>query len=203
MKARASGLFCFGVCAALAAAHVYAASPVIVDATGRVMAFYVGPVETSRVRGVTTEGFLLEFYMTEGALSAVPADAAGAGAYGVTTGTMYFTEPNCGGTAFGQLSNGSVPYRGGIVFEVEFQQQRWYVPKYPTIQNFTAASERQNANFTCSASNVTGLFVPIFPNDPAITGFSNLPFTPPLRIEVATISDPSGLLLRDGFETPT
>lgn len=204
MKARHQGLVVAAVCAALAASHALAASPVIVDATGRVLAFYLGRTQTEgEVYAISTQGYVIKFVMKTGVVSVLPGNAAGTD-NDASPSAVYFAGLGCTGATYFVINNGtSPPYLGGYVFRSAFDNAHWYVPKAAAHVTPTVLSARDLDNGNCFPAPPGGTYVPVLPNDPAITGFSAAPVVAPLRIEVATINDPSGLLLRDGFETAT
>jgi len=186
------------MCAALVATYTFAASPVIVDATGRILAFYEGPVDPNSLylRGITTQGFVV-IYRMDVAEMEQGSDASGGSTF--SGDAIYFSGPMCTGSTFGRLDAGPPPYgyNGGFLFKSS--NDVWYVPKNAPVTTENPQSVRSGGN--CSPTIQMGTYVPVFPNDPIVTGLSNTPPQAPLRIEVATINDPSGLLLRDGFET--
>lgn len=198
MNNRASGPLCIGFLVALTAANVQAASPVVVDATGRVLGFYQGPTGADHVRIISTQAYVMKVAMKTGSIQDQPNNAADNND-GIDTSAVYFTGPNCTGDSYYPAGDPG-PKLGGWVFWASIDASLWYVPKQPQIVQFTAMSVQPLDSGPCTNVSVFGGYIRAQRNDPAVTGFSNEPMVAPLRIEVATISNPSGLLLRDGFE---
>ncbi len=180
---------------------IEAASPVIVDANGNVLAFYsTGYGAGGLVKGVTTEGYQVVLDARTGRVSGVGLDPSSASVDGLRT---YYSEGGCTGNAY-MVVNGVSGFTGGTVFLVDGAQPVLrYIPK-ATIPTATAVmSYRETGTGNCAGfMNANFVVVPVFVNDPAITGLPNtLVYPAPLRIEIATISEPSGRVFRDGFET--
>lgn len=200
MNPHATGLLSLGVVATIAAAQALAASPVVVDATGRVLGFYQAPTNPDVVRLISTQGYVAKINMKTAAFSVVPGNAVDA-SDGIGTGAVYYAGLNCTGDPFYSVASAGETKLGGWVFWSENDNGLWFVPKAPTIVQFTAQSGRSLDSGSCSNTSFSSDFTRAYPNDPGTTGVSNTPPVAPLRIEVATVADPSGLLLRDGFET--
>lgn len=182
-------------------ATIKAASPVIVDANGNVLAFYSTGIGAGAARGVTTEGFTTAFEMKTGAVSATWGIDPGESS--ITMNRTYYSQASCTGSSYMEVS-GVSGFTGGVVFRVGgSQEQLRYVPKSTPAANYPVMSYRETGTGNCVNSNNIGFVgVPVFPNDPGVTGLPNvLAYPAPLRIEVATINEPSGVLLRDGFES--
>jgi hypothetical protein len=124
----------------------------------------------------------------------------------VTTGLMgmiinvYYPGTNCTGSAYMDFSNTlqEEDYRviGGVYNAVDWYNgvytnpiEYWYVPKTPTIiDNLQVQSVRAYDDNTqtvvCNPLTATiSTAVETFANDPAITGFLNVPFATPLRYD--------------------
>lgn len=180
-------------------ATINAASPVIVDANGNVLAFYsTGALSAGNARGVTTEGFSVVFELKTGAVSST---------WGIDPGEArmdmvrtYYSQAGCTGSAY-MVTTGVASFIGGVVFQISDQLR--YIPKSTPNANYPVMSYRETGTGNCvNSTNISFVGVPVFPNDPEVTGLPNvLAYPAPLRIEVATINEPSGVLLRDGFES--
>jgi len=179
-----------------------AASPVVADASGRIVGFYQGPVEPDVVRVISTQGYVTRINMKTGGYSVSPGNAVNSQDQ-VSTSAVYYASANCSGNAFYTVGQPVGTNLGGWVFWSEADNALWYVPKAPVISQFTALSVRPLDSGPCSNISVFGDYTPARLNDPNVTGISNTPPQAPLRLEVATISTPSGLLFRDGFESTT
>lgn len=199
MNVRAAGLLCLGVGAAISASHALGASPVVADATGRILGFYQAPTSPDVVRLISSQGYVAKINMRTAAYSVAPGNAVDA-EDGIGTGAVFFAAQNCVGDPFYPVTSATEAKFGGWVFWSANDNALWYVPKAPTIVQFTAQSVRPLDSGSCSNTSFPSDFTRAHPNDPGITGVSNTLPIAPLRIEVATIADPSGLLLRDGFE---
>jgi hypothetical protein len=188
--------------AVLVSFPLQAASPVLIDATGRILGFYA-EVRDSTPVVVSPQGYLVRYDLRNARVSSEYTDLLGGGTS--LGGALYYSVPNCAGdpyVSYPQLSAGGFVFSLGS-FEPTLPRADllFYVPKGLTQEvQFTTAS-RLLLDGTCQNGNTaTGPFLRVYPNDPNETGVPGQP-AGPLRLEVGAIDDPSGLLLRDGFES--
>jgi hypothetical protein len=184
------------VVACLLAQSTSAGSPVVSDASGSVLGFYLGPnnISTS-VTVVTTTGFIVQYETETGVMLSTPVDAWGE--QGSNVSNLYFTTPDCTGQAY--ITSSGV-YRGGSVAR-QIGGQIYYVQKGATALALDDQS-RMTGGVCQTGSNTSSDLMPVFPNDPNVTGVSNTPpATGRLRIEVADMRGANSFrVFRDGFE---
>ncbi len=91
-------------------------------------------------------------------------------------------------TAFSSYINGNQP-------------ELWYAPKDEQLVQRSFVSWRDvNSQNTCVSFNSSGYSVRVFPNDPTVTGVSNVPPTPPFRLEPYIVESGSPNVFADRFE---
>jgi hypothetical protein len=138
----------------------------------------------------TPQGFVSEVIVTNGRL------------FG--GGAAYFTDTDCGtsgGTAYLELGVGDGPIESvalmpGSVFDIAvgyvsspLPPEYWYIPKPVTLlDNRPVQSVRKwdwnTDSVVCTPVSATlSNAAPIFPNDPAVTGFPNAAFPAPITVE--------------------
>lgn len=191
------------------------------DAQGAVVGFYTGAGdagtgnEAGYVRVVSNTGYATAINGHSGKISR---DIAGVTPDGRNLNTVIrFTTTDCTGQAFVDTSASAVefPERNnaplpGAVFRAsggDLDFDLWYVPKGATLvaAGSTPPLIRARVGTTCTdvygPVNAQYLLYPVTPNDPAVTGFPNVPFVPPLTIEPVPVSAVFSIF-RDSFESP-
>jgi hypothetical protein len=182
---------------------VASATPIVVDADGRMVGFYQGAEATSKATrefAVSEKGYRFAFQRKTGRLLAPQASAFHGG--------VVFTSGDCTGPAY---LNGDSAIGGTIILGAEPTPSiitqpdppLYYVPQVPVVQiggiisSAWQFSATEPYDITCVSFMASPRFflTPIQPNDPNETGIPNNRFRPPLRVI-------SSWLLRDGFERP-
>lgn len=165
-------------------------SPVVRDSVGRTIGYYSGTYFTQRAMfvvsptgytfGVGGDGRVVSY--------AGPADGSQ-----VNPDGFYFESTDCSGQAYTMDRS-----FGGFVTRAS--TGLIYVPKGAESALRIVSSRGNAAGGNCVQLQQTMDVVPVFQNDPEVTGVPNTDFTPPIVIGVARDVHE---VLRDGYETPT
>lgn len=203
----------------LAVAPAAAQTPVVRDNAGSTLGFYSGfPVPggstiiSGRLKVISSSGYVATFVAASGLLDVNGTQTADGG---LVSNPVMFKTLDCTGQGY-VFTSGSPAYpidgqlpMGGAVFRVSGTPglyDIWYVPKSAVAYVPGAEASmftRARLNEVCQPAGGVqpdSVLYPAFPNDPGITGIPNVPFTPPLRIDVAPVSAVLSIF-RDSFES--
>jgi hypothetical protein len=183
------------------------------DATGALVGLYGGPAgydaapglpsaSGSAFRVISSTGYAFSIGTGSGVVlygrEAHP--AYGGGINGQIATSLSYLTVDCSGPAYLVIAPAGLTDQitGGVAFRVA-QGPIFYTPKSAIAGARTIRSSGLPVVGQCSADTPTErMTLPAFPNDPATTGVSNVPFVPPLTLGLA---DTPWLLLRDSFES--
>lgn len=165
----------------------------IYDANGLLVGEFA-EYQGGRVSVHSVRGFRFSLDGDTGAIIDFPVDVSGAD-YGPSR--MNFTTPDCSGQAFASAGR---QYPAGGVILPNGLRGLYYVAKAPVVTTQTLVSFYTGTTCEVFAIPPPTSVVPAFPNDPNVTGVPNLPFVPPIRLEMTPISSFFGIF-KDGFES--
>lgn len=127
-------------------------------------------------------------------LAGISKDIAGVG---YLDGELVYSSVNCTGQAYVGITASSPA--GGIITNVG-NNTLYYVTKAPAVSTLAFGSSYSNPSGCNAIQPTIEMAVPALPNDPAITGVPNTPFTPPLHLEMVPLSQ-FFQLFKNGFES--
>jgi len=117
---------------------------------------------------------------------------------------VFFASAGCTGQAYFKVFTGTparvgVPIGGFVFSALGLETAPFFVAK-DAVTVVLQPQSRLGIGGACDPVNnqPADSFVPAGPNDPAVTGFPNAPYQPPLRIGVV---EPAWRLFSDGFES--
>jgi hypothetical protein len=185
----------------LVAQAASANSLIVFDMAGRGIGYYAGLCGTNDIvwNVYSATGYIACINKDDGSLqSAIPLDNFG--------GWMYesgFAAVDCGGTRFAYSNSGAGSFFGGYVFG-DLHDSAVY-----TVNNGSVSTQTQLysinipdgvgcQNFSKPPINLYVL--PVFENDQAVTGFSNVSYLGPLRIQPAPDTVLADLIFFDSLE---
>ena len=181
------------------------------DATGTLVGLYLGPAgydtnsglpvaEGSAFRVISATGYTFSIGSGSGVVLRGGAAHPGFGSDRRLRPDVYYESVNCTGPGYGTFENNidlSLQITGGVVFRV-LQGPLYYMPKAAISELRTFRSSGLPAPGACSTGTFTERGIPALPNDPGVTGVSDVQFVAPLTLGLV---DSPWLLLRDSFES--
>jgi hypothetical protein len=178
------------LCAATSVATAQSAG-VVVDATGTALGLFAGEDGSTIVH--SARGYRFAVRADNGTVASPTTDVGGV----TYDSALVFTSVNCTGQAYVTVSSAGA-VSGGMVLPAGSRGLH-SIDKAVQAQVLAMGSSFSG---TACTTITPGLFavVPAHPNNPAVTGVSNTPYAPPIRLELLPLS----MLYRvfsDGFES--
>lgn len=186
--------------ALLASLPASAASPVVADAQGVVLGFFMGPREVADdfQTVVSSRGYTVRYDRITGLMGNGAPHAWNHNEQAVI-GALYYLTSDCSGDPYLPVADA---FTGGVVLKRATAGDFFFVPKNPETATQPSGSRRLESGVCQSGNTTTGRLVPVLPNNPSETGVQNRDAVPPFKIEVAEIDENTFRLLADGFEDP-
>jgi len=186
-----------------------AESPAVVDANGAILGSYIGstgprssgqamPV-TSMLDVVSSTGYLFSIFQQSGDVAGsfrIPGVQAQA-----LPATLFFESTDCTGQAYVDTTQSpDVVVMGGFVFNRKsaVDPGLWFSPKTSVSTEISYGSAvGPNLGNVCSAESGQRNALPVYPNDPQVTGVNSASNPGPITISQANVPR---VLFRDSFE---
>ena len=118
-------------------------------------------------------------------------------AYQISIG-LYYSDSNCTGQAYIDVDS-TGQHAGGVVVNAG-SRGLYYVTKPTDATPVAMGAEFDGQNCNAIVPSVLPV-VPVFANDPAVTGVPNMPFAMPIHLEVVPLSQFLHIIFRNGFES--
>ena len=186
-----------------------AESPAVVDANGAILGSYIGStgprytggvsVPTSMLDVISPTGYLFSVFQQSGDVAnsfrvpGVQAEALWA--------TLYFESADCTGQAYVDTTQApDVVVMGGFVFNRKsaVHPGLWFSPKTSVSTEISYGSAvSPNLGNVCFADSGQRNALPVYPNDPQVTGVNSASNPGPITISQANVPR---VLFRDSFE---
>lgn len=187
----------------------HAESPAVVASNGAILGSYAGSTgprsagqalpATSILDVISSTGYMFSVFQQSGDIGnsfRIPGVLAQA-----LPATIYFESADCTGQGFVDTAQDpSVSVLGGFVFnnKSSSHQGLWFSPKTSASVEVTVGSTvGPNAGNSCSPNSGTRNALPVYPNDPQVTGVMSATNAGPITISQANVPR---VLFRDSFE---
>ena len=164
-----------------------AQAPIVVDSASSFVGYFTSIGFQSEYQLVSSTGFRFAVRALSG-LTLQPAENR------LLLTDVLFESTDCSGQAYASIQNNSVA--GGFIFRSTFSGV-WYVPKSATSEVQRSFQSKLGVLGACTSTSGTNFSMPVFLNDPSVTGVTPDTYLPPLTL--AAIGTPR--LFEDGFET--